>query len=193
MRQRLGLALALLGEPELLILDEPTNGLDPAGIQEMRHLITALVRDHGITVFLSSHLLSEVEQMADHLGIVQDGRLSFQGTMAELQSQRQSHLEVGLDRPADAGVPTATAPSATAPSATAPSAAEALATAGFQVRSDSGDRLEVTPINGSGSFDPSAISDLNALLVGQGFRVHHLNLCQPSLESLFLHVTGGRA
>lgn len=177
MRQRLGLALALLGEPELLVLDEPTNGLDPAGIQEMRGLITSLAREHGATVFLSSHLLSEVEVMADHLGIVRGGRLSFQGTLAELQSQRQGYLAVKLGRPEGADAPTA---------------ADLLATAGFRVQSESGDRLEVTPINGSPALDPAAISDLNALLVGQGFRVHHLSLRQPSLESLFLHLTEGK-
>lgn len=75
MRQRLGLALALLGEPELLILDEPTNGLDPAGIHEMRNLLRELAAEHGISVFVSSHLLSGVEQMASHVGIIARGHL----------------------------------------------------------------------------------------------------------------------
>src|SRR5262245_53764669 len=89
MRQRLGLALALLNKPKLLILDEPTNGLDPAGIHEMRDLIRRLPEEFGATVFLSSHLLSEVEQLATHIGIIHEGSLLFQGTLAELQAQRQ--------------------------------------------------------------------------------------------------------
>ena len=80
MRQRLGLALALLNEPELLILGEPTNGLDPAGIREIRDLIRQLAAERGITGFLSSHLLTEVEQITTHTGIIQRGKLVFQGT-----------------------------------------------------------------------------------------------------------------
>src|SRR5215208_346254 len=94
MRQRLGLALALLGDPDLLILDEPTNGLDPAGIHEMRDLIRRLPAEHEITVFLSSHLLSEVEQMATDIGIIQKGNLLFEGTLENLQAEMQEHLEI---------------------------------------------------------------------------------------------------
>jgi ABC-2 type transport system ATP-binding protein len=82
MKQRLGLALALLGEPQLLILDEPTNGLDPAGIQEMRALIREVPERAGVTVFISSHLLSEIELMASHVGIIHEGRLVFQGAVS---------------------------------------------------------------------------------------------------------------
>ena len=96
MRQRLGLALALLNKPKLLILDEPTNGLDPAGIHEMRDLIRHLPGESGMTVFLSSHLLSEVEQIASHIGIIHEGRLLFQGTLAELQAKQQTELTVGV-------------------------------------------------------------------------------------------------
>lgn len=78
MKQRLGIAIALLNNPKLLILDEPTNGLDPIGIQEMRELIRSLP-EHGITVILSSHILSEVEQIVDHVGIMADGALGYQG------------------------------------------------------------------------------------------------------------------
>src|SRR5262249_35043291 len=102
MRQRLGLALALLNKPRLLILDEPTNGLDPAGIHEMRDLIRRMPAEFGATVFLSSHLLSEVEQIASHIGIIHQGRLLFQGTLAELQAQRQEHLTVGVKDPEQA-------------------------------------------------------------------------------------------
>ena len=82
MRQRLGLAIALMGNPELPHSDEPTNGLDPAGIHEMRDLIMRLPEDFGITVFLSSHLLHEVDQVATQIGIIQAGRLIFQGSPA---------------------------------------------------------------------------------------------------------------
>jgi len=79
MRQRLGVALALLGEPRLLILDEPTNGLDPSGIQDMRQLIRGLPGETGASVFLSSHLLAEVEQVAGNLVVIHQGRLRYQG------------------------------------------------------------------------------------------------------------------
>lgn len=75
MRQRLGLALAWLGQPELMLLDEPANGLDPAGIRELRDRLRQLARDHNVTVFLSSHVLNEVEQVADWIGIINHGRL----------------------------------------------------------------------------------------------------------------------
>src|SRR5215213_1475465 len=96
MRQRLGLALALLNQPELLILDEPTNGLDPAGIHEMRELLRRLPEEFGVTVFLSSHLLGEVEQIATHIGIINEGHLLSQGALAELQSKQQTQLTVGV-------------------------------------------------------------------------------------------------
>lgn len=92
MKQRLGLAAALLGYPKLLILDEPTNGLDPAGIQEMRELICALPERFGMTVVVSSHLLSEIDQMADHVAIIRDGELVFQDTLEALHSRSQHHL-----------------------------------------------------------------------------------------------------
>lgn len=87
MKQRLGIAAALVGRPDFLILDEPTNGLDPFGIQELRNLIKSFP-EHGITVLVSSHILSEVEQMADHIGILTDGILGYQGGMPE-----KGHLE----------------------------------------------------------------------------------------------------
>ena len=87
MKQRLGLAAALLGYPKLLILDEPTNGLDPAGIQEMRELICELPGRFGMTVVVSSHLLSEIDQMADHVGIIREGRLVFQDTLSALHAR----------------------------------------------------------------------------------------------------------
>ena len=85
MKQRLGLASALLGFPKLLILDEPTNGLDPSGIQEMRELIRSLPERCGMTVIVSSHLLSEVERIADDVGIIAHGRMKYQGELARLE------------------------------------------------------------------------------------------------------------
>ena len=94
MKQRLGLAHALLAEPELLILDEPTNGLDPAGIVAMRELIRELPNRMPLTVLLSSHMLSEVEQIASHVGVIRDGRLLFQGEVAELQRRFAPELRI---------------------------------------------------------------------------------------------------
>lgn len=96
MKQRLGIAMALLGSPRLLILDEPTNGLDPAGIQEIRELIKDLPVTHQMTVIVSSHLLGEVEQMADMVGIIHHGQLVFQGTMAALEAQGDGLEEIFL-------------------------------------------------------------------------------------------------
>jgi ABC-type multidrug transport system ATPase subunit len=94
MKQRLGLACALLGSPKLLILDEPTNGLDPAGIQEMRELICSLPKQYGMTVMVSSHLLSEIDQIATSVGIISRGELIFQGGMAALRERSSRHIEV---------------------------------------------------------------------------------------------------
>ena len=92
MKQRLGLAAALIGRPELLILDEPTNGLDPAGIQEIRELICELPKRMGITVLVSSHLLSEMDQMADYVGIINHGQLIFQNKLDVLHEHSKSKL-----------------------------------------------------------------------------------------------------
>ncbi|HEX6099486.1 MAG TPA: ABC transporter ATP-binding protein [Thermoanaerobaculia bacterium] len=96
MRQRLGIAAALLHRPPLLILDEPTNGLDPNGIIEMRNLLIDLNRREGCTVLVSSHLLPEIDKVATHVGILGKGRLLFQGTIEELRRQRQEVQSVRL-------------------------------------------------------------------------------------------------
>lgn len=98
MKQRLGIAIALLHQPSLLILDEPTNGLDPAGIKDLRRLIISFQRDYGMTVFLSSHLLSEIEQVATHIGVIHHGQLLFEGTKESLQAQ--NHPRLALTTPA---------------------------------------------------------------------------------------------
>jgi ABC-2 type transport system ATP-binding protein len=102
MKQRLGIAAALLPKPELLVLDEPANGLDPAGILEMRRLILELSRQ-GVTVFISSHLLAEVEQIADWIVMLNKGRLLFQGPIDAVLSQRATQLVVAAEDPADLG------------------------------------------------------------------------------------------
>jgi len=96
MKQRLSIAVALLHQPELLILDEPTNGLDPNGIIEVRELMKKLNKEHGTTVLVSSHILNEVEKMATHVGIIHKGRMLFQGRLHELQQMKtkQSLLEI---------------------------------------------------------------------------------------------------
>lgn len=165
MRQRLGLALALLNQPELLILDEPTNGLDPAGIHEMRDLLRRLPAEHGITVFLSSHLLSEVEQIATHIGIIHAGRLLFQGTLPELQAEQQTQLTIGVSAPEEA--------------------AQWLTNAGWAVQLRTDGRLMVA------TASEADAAQLNRLLITHGHEVFHLSRTQLSLEDIFLTLTDG--
>jgi ABC-2 type transport system ATP-binding protein len=162
MKQRLGLALALLNAPDMLILDEPTNGLDPAGIHEMRDLIVRLPQEHGITVFLSSHLLNEVEQMATHLGIVSQGRLLFQGSLESLQAQRESYLRVGVQNPADA--------------------MQLLTHSGWKVEQQNGHLRVIAHSHADAAL-------VNTSLVRQGLEVYHVSLEQPTLEAMFLQMT----
>ena len=102
MKQRLGIAMALLGSPKLLILDEPTNGLDPAGIQEMRALIRNMPAATGATVLISSHLLGEMEQMVEQVGIIDHGHLLFEGPLTELQRHSRGNVTLRLLDPAKA-------------------------------------------------------------------------------------------
>ena len=93
MKQRLGIAIALLGHPKLLVLDEPVNGLDPLGIQELRHLIRSFP-DQGITVLVSSHILSEIQQTADYIGIIANGKLGYEGIVDESQDLEQLFMKI---------------------------------------------------------------------------------------------------
>jgi ABC-2 type transport system ATP-binding protein len=102
MKQRLGIAAALLPAPSLLVLDEPTNGLDPAGIVEMRSLIRSLAEE-GMTIFVSSHLLSEIEHICDHVVMIRSGRSVFQGSVAELHGMRTSELVIRTDQAGQLG------------------------------------------------------------------------------------------
>lgn len=163
MRQRLGLALALMHQPEAIILDEPTNGLDPAGIHEIRALLRALPRDHGITVFLSSHLLSEVEQIADQIGIIDRGRLLFQGPLDQLKTRHEHLVELRVDRPDDAQ--------------------RELVAAGWNVAGQS-DQLLIVRVD-----DINDAARLNHRLVMSGFAVSHLRIVESTLESIFLALT----
>ncbi len=97
MKQRLGLAISLLSNPELIILDEPTNGLDPKGIIEMRALIKELNEKHGTTVFISSHLLSEIEKTCTHVGIIRNGKMLFQDTVKALKSSKGKKMMVDIE------------------------------------------------------------------------------------------------
>jgi ABC-type multidrug transport system ATPase subunit len=163
MRQRLGLALALLNGPDLLILDEPTNGLDPSGIQEMRELISRLPAEYDVTVFLSSHLLAEVEQVATHIGIIQEGRLRFQGTQEELHAEMEEQVVLGVDQPEKTRL--------------------LLEQAGWMAHSNGGHRVTVAA---NGRSDAAMI---NSCLVQEGVNVFHLSLEQPTLEDIFMTLT----
>lgn len=96
MKQRLGIAIALLGNPKLLILDEPTNGLDPVGIRELRHLIQSFPKQ-GITVLVSSHILSEIQMIADYIGILSHGRLGYEGPLTQEDNLEKLFMEIAAE------------------------------------------------------------------------------------------------
>ena len=97
MKQRLGIAEALMGDPKLLILDEPTNGLDPAGIIEIRNLIKSLVKEKQMTIIISSHILSEIELVATEVGVIKKGKLLYQGSLEELKKHGYDEVIVGVE------------------------------------------------------------------------------------------------
>ena len=166
MKQRLGLAAALLGFPRLLILDEPTNGLDPAGIQEMRELICSLPARFGMTVLVSSHLLSEIDQMADHVGIIREGGLVFQDTLETLH--RHSRHNLALRTGDNEG-------------------ALKLLRQGRVPCAQEEDYILLPRLD-----DPDA-AKLIRYLIGHGVDVLRLEERQKSLEDIFLELTGGKA
>jgi lantibiotic transport system ATP-binding protein len=164
MKQRLGIALALLGDPKLLILDEPTNGLDPNGIIEIRELLMKLVREHGKTVFISSHLLAEINKMATHVGIIHHGKMMFQGSIDELEALSKPLIEIEL-----AGKTT--------------EAADLLAAAGYTITASKKEKLSVE------YQSKEQMGQINALLNQKGFTVYSIIKVQKDLEELFLAIT----
>ncbi|MCA3748930.1 MAG: ABC transporter ATP-binding protein [Rubrobacter sp.] len=161
MKQRLGVAAALLKDPELLILDEPTNGLDPKGMADMRELIKRLGRGER-TVLLSSHLLGEVEQVCDRVGVIRGGRLVAEGTVAELRERTGLLVR-----------------------------AEPLREAAEIARRISGvEEVEVTDGLLRLSTDPDRAAEINRKLVSAGLEVSELRPAERSLEEVFLELTG---
>jgi lantibiotic transport system ATP-binding protein len=161
MKQRLGIATALLHDPALLILDEPTNGLDPNGIVEIRELLKRINRERGITLLISSHLLGEIEKLVTHVGILHRGRLQFQGTIEALKQQQEAMRAVVLrtgDRAATLRV---------------------LAAAGVNADAQD-DGIAIPPL------PRERIAAINRALVAAGVDVYEIGLERNDLESIFM-------
>ena len=172
MKQRLGIAAAIVASPELLILDEPTNGLDPAGIVEMRELIRSLA-DDGIALLVSSHLLSEIEHICDHLVMISDGTTVFQGEVSGLRATRGSEL---ILRPeAATGVETLVA---------------LVQQAGFAVHVEGSALGTRSVVVQAGPEDAAA---LNRLAMGNDIALAHLSERTHSLEEAFFELTGSHS
>ncbi|CCP23591.1 Bacitracin transport ATP-binding protein BcrA [Bacillus velezensis UCMB5036] len=162
MKQRLGIAVALLSSPDLLILDEPTNGLDPSGIQEIRELIKELPKS-GMSVIVSSHLLSEIDQMATQVGIINNGRTIFQDSIASLHQKRKPLLKVGVSDVIEAKT--------------------ILNRKGLKVD------LQKNYLWLS-QTEPEFVSEINSILLHSGLSVFRLEEKTRSLEDIFLELTG---
>ena len=166
MKQRLAIAIALLPDPELLILDEPTNGLDPAGIVEVRALVRQLA-DEGRTVVVSSHLLSEIEAAADHLVVIRFGELLFAGPVAELLAQEQRFVDVEPEDPTELD-----------------RLAQTYQGAGLRIeRENGGYRVDA---------DPAASGQLNRLASDAGILLRRVEPRSETLEDIFLRMTDGQ-
>lgn len=162
MKQRLGIALAMLGDPELLVLDEPTNGLDPNGIIEMRRLMLDLTQNYGKTIFVSSHLLSEVEKIATHVGIIDRGKLLFQGAVSELLTENSGQIQLEVDRTVDA----------------------------VRILEENGFHAEINAPHMTIHYkNREQMAQINTLLVGAGIQVYTIHRKTIDLENLFLNIT----
>ena len=175
MKQRLGIAAALLPDPRLLILDEPTNGLDPAGIVEMRGLIRSFA-DDGITVLVSSHLISEIEQVCDHVVMIRGGRLVHQGPVAELAAGQRPDIEVAPEHAADREQLT-----------------KLLEAAGLTVTAPTAG--PAGPVDGVAVVSASDVSaaELNRLAARGGITLRLISERTHSLEDVFFRLTGSAA
>ncbi|HLR65742.1 MAG TPA: ATP-binding cassette domain-containing protein [Virgibacillus sp.] len=162
MKQRLGIAASLLGNPSLLILDEPTNGLDPSGIIEMRRLIKSLPSEHHMTVLISSHLLSEVDQIATHVGVISKGKLIFQDSIDVMRRYAQQGVKLKVNRPEKAW--------------------QRLLAKGIQATHQSG----IIYIEESSD---EQIAKVVHSLVHDGFSVYRVEEEKRSLEDIFLQMT----
>ena len=166
MKQRLSIAVALLHQPSLLILDEPTNGLDPHGILEMRALLTALNREQGVTVLVSSHILAEIEKVATHVGIIHRGALTFQGTLAALLARQSEASVTHLDTSDNGG------------------ALDVATRAGLAARLDGG-RVIVRALS------REEAGRLTSALVSRRLVIYEIATVRRDLEDVFLELIGG--
>ncbi|SHE79433.1 bacitracin transport system ATP-binding protein [Seinonella peptonophila] len=166
MKQRLGLARALLHQPKLLILDEPTNGLDPSGIKEIRELIQQLRTEFHITVLVSSHILSEIEQLADRVGMIHQGMLTKEIVLADLQQHGKQYIEIKVNNPQSA-----------------------IQTLAHSYRLHDTKIIDEQTVHLFGTFHQPA--EINRHLHQAGFDVSHFTLRRESLEDHFLRITGG--
>jgi ABC-type multidrug transport system ATPase subunit len=164
MKQRLGIAAALLGQPELLILDEPTNGLDPSGILEIRELIKSMPAQHGMTILLSSHLLAEMDQMATRVGIITKGKLIFQDDIETLRLRARNFIRMEVGDPHQAF--------------------RLLKAAGLEVELDKGGLLLQ-------SLSNESIASIVWQLVQNNVSIFRVEEQGKSLEDIFLEITGG--
>lgn len=160
MKQRLGIALAIIKFPKLLILDEPTNGLDPAGIQEIRELIKSLPQKYDMTVIISSHILSEIEQMATTVGIINKGKLFFEGQLTELEEDEKYLFETSDDALAE----------------------QLLMRKGFELEENQSIVLK--------DYNKANIAAAVKVLVANDIDIYQVRMVRKSLEEVFLDMTG---